>query len=532
MPLLISNLGLAPDHRDNAPLDAGLKRLSVRREQVKGWGVLRCAVDARRRGAPKLVYSVYLELRDKPLEKRLVAKLSRKQVALETTPEGWQPRAGDEVSGGRIAIIGAGPAGLSAAWRLAEAGYSPLLLERGGQVGPRSAAVAALERRGELDPESNYCFGEGGAGCFSDGKLHTRKNDFRAAEFLELLVECGAPQEISFEGRPHVGSDKLPAAVRKLREKIAAAGGEVRSGARVESLDLDAGRVRALRLAGGEELAVGALVLAPGASARELFAALQTAGVELEPRPLQMGLRLECSQDEIDELLYGRWAGHPRVGAAEFFLKNPAGDDYPAAHSFCMCPGGEVVPVVTEPGGLSTNGASRRARASGFANVAVVAAVPAAENTEAGIELQRRIERAAFELGGGDYSFPCSTVADFLEDREPDKLPDAPKGVRRKPARLAGLLPPEVEAAVRSTLENFARRMPPLGGDGATLYAAETRVGSPVRIQREPDGRARGLSNLYPAGEGSGYAAGIMSSAIDGMKAAEQLIARFACPGE
>jgi uncharacterized FAD-dependent dehydrogenase len=243
-----------------------------------------------------------------------------------------------------------------------------------------------------------------------------------------------------------------------------------------------------------------------------------------------MGLRLECPQEELDALLYGKWAGHERLGAAEFFLKSPAGDGCAAAHTFCMCPGGEVVPVATEPGMLSTNGASRRARSSGFANAAVVTAVPAGDSPLAGVELQREVERRVFELGGGDYSFPCSGVRDFLELRAGGELPPGPGGVRRRSADLSGLLPADAERAVRRALKRFAAQMPPLGGEGATLYAAETRVGCPLRVLRGEDGRASGLGNLFPAGEGSGYAAGITSSAIDGMRAAENLIAAFARP--
>jgi uncharacterized FAD-dependent dehydrogenase len=528
MPLVVSNLALSPDHGDDAPLRAALRRLRVEEGAVKGWGTIRRAVDARRRGQPKLVYTVYLELANPGFERKLAGKLARKQVALDAPRELPAPRPGARELGGPVAVIGAGPAGLAAAWRLASCGYRPLVLERGGDVAARGAAVAALDGNGRLDPESNYCFGAGGAGCFSDGKLFTRRSDPRAREFTELLAECGAPEEILLEGRPHVGSDRLPAVVRRLVERVVELGGEVRTSARVEGFEVSGGRLEALRLAGGERLAPGACVLAPGGSARGIFRALLEAGAQLEPRPLQMGLRLECPQAEVDELLYGKWAGHARLGAAEFFLKCPAGEGAGEAHTFCMCPGGTVVPVVTEPGMLSTNGASRRARSGGFANAAIVAAVPAGEGPLSGVELQREVERRVFERGGGDYSFPCSGVRDFLERREPGELPAGPEAVRRRAADLAGILPAGVDAAVRRALARFARSTPPLGGPRATLYAAETRVGSPVRILRDESGRARGIEGLYPAGEGSGYAAGIASSAVDGLRAAERLIARFA----
>ncbi|MHC4913878.1 MAG: NAD(P)/FAD-dependent oxidoreductase [Planctomycetota bacterium] len=530
MPLLVSNLALPPGHGSDAPLAAALRRLRLVEADVRGWSPLRRSVDARRRGEPKLVYTLRVELKDGAREERLARKHARKQVVLEEPAEVPEPRPGDAELRGPVAVVGAGPAGLAAAWRLASAGYRPLVLERGGGVDDRVAAVAALDRRGELDPESNYCFGLGGAGCFSDGKLHTRRSDPRGREFLELLAGCGAPEEILVEGRPHVGSDRLPAATLRLAGKIAASGGELRTGARVEGLEVAAGRLGALRLSGGERLEAGACLLAPGASARDLFAALLEAGVELEPRPLQMGLRLECPQEEVEALLYGEWAGHEDLGSAEFFLKSPAGGECAAAHTFCMCPGGEVVPVSTEPGMLSTNGASRRSRSSGFANAAVVSAVPAASSPLDGVELQREVERRVFELGGGDYSFPCSGVREFLDGRPAGELPPGPKGVRRRAADLSGLLPAEAEQAVRRALGRFASQMPPLGGEGATLYAAETRVGCPLRVLRGDDGRALGVGNLFPAGEGSGYAAGITSSAIDGMRAAEKLIAAFAPP--
>jgi uncharacterized protein len=530
MPLIISNLGLKPDHHQDAAVNAALNRLGLRKDEMQSWRVLQRSVDSRQRRRPKLVYTISVKLRSRRQEKLLAARMAGHQITLEQPAQPWQGRPGNENLPGPVVIVGAGSAGLAAAWRLAKAGYAPLLLERGADVESRIRATIALDRKGVLDPESNYCFGEGGAGCFSDGKLHTRKNDARAREFLELLVDCGAPEQLLLEGRPHVGSDRLPGTISELRERIIAAGGSIRTSCRLDSLEIENGRITTLLLAEGKRLKIGACLLAPGASARKLFESLVASEVKLEPRPIQVGLRLECSQREIDKLLYGKWAGDKQIGPAEFFLKSPAGDDYPAAHTFCMCPGGTVVPVVTEPGMLSTNGASRRSRSTGFANAAIVVPLPAAATVAENIEIQRQLEKKTFELGGSDYSFPCSLLSDFLKSRHSGQLPPAPRGVRRKAASLEGLLPASAEKALRAALENFARRMPPLGNAKACLYGTETRVGCPVRIVRETDGRASGLGNLYPAGEGSGYSAGIMSSAIDGLKAAENLIAAFARP--
>ncbi len=530
MPLIVSNLGLKPDHHQDAAVNAALNRLGLGKDAMQSWRVLQRSVDSRQRRRPKLVYTISIKLRSRRQEKQLAAHLTDRQIALEQLPTPWQANPGNQKLAGPVVIVGAGPAGLAAAWRLANEGYAPLLLERGENVESRINATIALDRKGLLNPESNYCFGEGGAGCFSDGKLHTRKKDFRAREFLELLVDCGAPQPLLLEGRPHVGSDRLPGTISELRERIIAAGGSIRTSCRLDGLEIENGRINALLLAERKRLEIGACLLAPGASARKLFESLVASEVKLEPRPIQVGLRLECSQREIDELLYGKWAGDKQIGPAEFFLKSPAGDDYPAAHTFCMCPGGTVVPVVTEPGMLSTNGASRRSRSTGFANAAIVTPLPAAASVAENIEIQRHLEKKTFELGGSDYSFPCSLLSDFLGGSQSGQLPPAPRGVRRRAADLKGLLPASAEKALRVALENFARRMPPLGSAKACLYGAETRVGCPVRIVREADGRASEVDNLYPAGEGSGYAAGIMSSAIDGLKAAENLITAFARP--
>ncbi|HOX08630.1 MAG TPA: NAD(P)-binding protein [Planctomycetota bacterium] len=536
MALIISGIELPVDHPEGAELSAAVNRLLIGRDDVQAWRVERRSVDAREKGNPRLVCSVWLALADPDTEPDLAKRYAHRQVALVMPGQPWMPEPGAGELRGAVVVVGAGPAGLAAAWRLAAAGYRPLVLERGEPAEKRPLSIVGIEREGRLDPESNYSFGEGGAGCFSDGKLHTRRSDPRTREFLELLVSCGAPEETLTDGRPHVGSDRLPGVVRRIREKIAGLGGAFRFGARVEDFEVAGGRLAALKLAGGERMEVGSCILAAGASARDTFAALARAGVALEARPVQCGLRLECPQEEIDRLLYGRWAGHERLGPAEFFLTSAAGvgPGAAAAHTFCMCPGGRVVPVATEPGMLSTNGASHTARDSGFANAAVIAAVApedfGASGPLAGIEFQRALERRIFERGGGDYSFPCATVKDFLGARGGSALPAAPRNVRRKAADLAGLLPPAVEAGVRRALERFARLMPPLGGAGAVLYGAETRVGSPVRVLRGEDGQSPAAAGLYPAGEGSGYAAGIVTSAVDGMRAAELLVAAHRRP--
>ena len=533
MALIVSGVELAVDHADGAELAAACRRLGLSPASVKSWRVERRSVDARKPGQPRLAYTVRVELADAAAERRLAARRARRQVALEAPPERWQPRPGATELRGPVAVVGAGPAGLAAAWRLAAAGYRPLVIERGEPVERRSAAVAALERAGRLAPESNYSFGEGGAGCFSDGKLHTRRADPRTGELFELLVACGAPEEILVAGRPHVGSDRLPAVIRRLRGRILELGGQFRFGARVNGFELRGGRLSALGLAGGERLELGGCILAPGASGREVFAALLAAGLALEARAVQCGLRVECPQEELDRLLFGRWAGHPRLGAAEFLLTSPAGAGAAAAHTFCMCPGGRVVPVATEPGMLATNGASNQGRDSGFANAAVIAAVGpesfGAAGALSGVEFQRGLERRSFELGGSDYALPCAQARSFLGGGA-GTLPSGPALVRRRPADLRGLLPAAVEAAVLRALSRFARVMPPLGGAGATLYGAETRVGSPVRVLRAPDGQAPGAAGLYPAGEGSGYAAGIVTSALDGLRAAERLVAAHRRP--
>jgi uncharacterized protein len=438
----------------------------------------------------------------------------------------------------RVVIVGDGPAGLFCAYELGRAGCPAVVLERGKLVQPRRHDLVGVQRGGVVEPDSNYCFGEGGAGTFSDGKLHTRatkRGDVN--DVLSTFVAHGAPESILSDGRPHIGSNRLPKVVTELREHLASVGMEFRFGARVAGLDVvpsgTSRRIRGVVLADGTEVCADAVVLATGHSARDVFEMLSVLGIRLEAKPFAIGVRMEHPQSLINRIQYGELWNHPRLPNADYRLSyTEAGR---GVFSFCMCPGGFIVPATTEPNGVVVNGMSLSRRDSPFANSAMVVTIALADLEAAGfhgplggLELQRAVEQRAFEVGGGGFRAPGCRVTDFMAKRASSTLPACSYHPGVVPADLDDVLGVSrlpVAQALRGGLLAFSRKMRGLLTQEAVLVGVESRTSSPVRIVRDPATREHPeLLGLYPVGEGAGYAGGIVSAALDGIHTAHAVL--------
>lgn len=430
----------------------------------------------------------------------------------------------------RPIVVGAGPAGLMAAYGLALAGARPILVERGEDAASRAPKAARFWNEGVLDPESNVLYGEGGAGLFSDGKLTARsKERGRIQEFVELLHACGAEESVLIDSEPHVGSDALLKIVPRLRRRIEEAGGEIRFRSRLDSLIIENGRLRAV-IVNGHELSCNRCVVAVGHSARDFYEMLGATGVALTAKPFAVGVRLELPQAAIDRAQYGKWAGNPLLGAASFRLTRREEPGTRACYSFCMCPGGKVISCASEPGFLTTNGMSYSKRLLAWGNAAFLVPVGTGDYPEhaipalAGLAFQRGVERLAFDAAGGAYAMPAVRLVDFLSGRLSTNLPEGRSGTRAKPADLRQLFPECVTLTLQKAIPPMLRELNGVNLEDAVLYAPETRSSSPIRIERDDGGESINTRGLFPAGEGAGYAGGIVSSAIDGMRAAEQVL--------
>ncbi len=530
--LRLSGLSLPLDHESDALGAAICARLGIAREALRSFTVFKRGNDARKRGAIVLVYSLDIDLAD---EAEVLERFAGDKDLRPTPDMAYRPpvRAPQGWSGLRPVVIGAGPCGLFAGLILAQMGFRPIILDRGKVVRERTKDTWALWRKGELNPDSNVQFGEGGAGTFSDGKLYCRVKDprFLGRKVLEEFVAAGAPDDILWEAHPHIGTFRLVTMVESLRRQIEELGGEYRWQTRVDDLELDrspdgAHRIRGLHLADGSFLEADHVVLAVGHSARPTFEMLHARGVHIEAKPFSIGVRIEHPQGWIDKARFGTCAGHPDLGPAAYSLSHHCANGR-TVYSFCMCPGGRVVAAASEPGHVVTNGMSQYSRAEFNANSGLVVAIDPARDYPggplAGIAFQRHWESLAYQAGGSTYAAPGQKVGDFLAGQASIALgavtPSYKPGVTM--TDLALCLPDYAIEAMREALPVFGRKLARYDDPDVVMTGVETRTSSPVRITRGPDFQSLNTRRLFPAGEGAGYAGGILSAAIDGIKVAE-----------
>ncbi|WP_298815305.1 NAD(P)/FAD-dependent oxidoreductase [uncultured Sphingomonas sp.] len=526
----VNELKLPLHHADEALPAAILKRLKITPRDLIRFSVARRGHDARDRSNIALVYTVDVTVKN---EGTVLARLRRDRDVGLTPDTRYKPVATAPEGAMRPVVVGAGPCGLFAALILAEQGFRPIVLERGKVVRERTKDTWGLWRRSVLNPESNVQYGEGGAGTFSDGKLYSRIKDPRhlARKVLTEFVRAGAPEEILTEAHPHIGTFRLVTMVESMRAKIEELGGEYRFSTRVDGLHIERDadgerRVRGLHLADGSYLEASHVVMAIGHSARDTFEMLHAAGVHAEAKPFSIGVRIEHPQSWIDRARFGHDAGNPILGAAEYHISHHCSNGR-TVYSFCMCPGGTVVAATSEEGRVATNGMSQYSRNERNANSGFVVAIDPARDFPgdplAGIALQRRLEEQAFVAGGSNYHAPAQRVGDFLAGRASTALgsvvPSYKPGVT--PTDLAQCLPDFAVAAMREAIPAFGRQIKGYDHPDVVMTGVETRTSSPVRFARGEDMQSLNTAGLFPAGEGAGYAGGILSAGVDGIKVAE-----------
>lgn len=530
--LRLTDIKLPLDHDENALNEAILSTLNIDASQLISFNVHKRGYDARNNKNIQLIYTLDVEVLQ---QEELLAKFEHTQhVRLSPDMSYKFVAQAPEQLEHRPVVVGLGPCGLFAALILAQMGFKPIVLERGKAVRERTKDTFGFWRKKPLNPESNVQFGEGGAGTFSDGKLYSQVKDRKhyGRKVLTEFVKAGAPDEIMYVSKPHIGTFKLVNMVEKMRENIIALGGEIRFSTRVEKLDLEGSKeqyqIKGLHLSNGDYLATKHVILAVGHSARDTFKSLYDQGVYIEAKPFSVGFRIEHEQSMIDRERFGENAGHPILGAADYKLVHHCKNGR-SVYSFCMCPGGTVVAAASEPGRVVTNGMSQYSRHERNANSAIVVGITPEKDYPdhplAGIDLQRKLEELAFVAGGENYNAPAQTIGDFLKNEPSDSLgevqPSYTPGITL--TNLSDVVPDFVSAAIREAIPAFNKQIRGFAKADGLLTGVETRTSSPICIKRDKNYQSVNVQGLFPAGEGAGYAGGIWSAGIDGIRVAEAL---------
>ncbi|NAW61101.1 hypothetical protein CAG58_03870 [Vibrio sp. V31_P5A7T61] len=522
----LTEIRLPLTHEEGELREAIAKKLRIPAQQVLSFTLFKRGYDARKKNNIQLIYTLDVEVAN---EAELLATLSD-DPHVRITPDmeyKFVAQAPADLTE-RPVVIGFGPCGLFAGLVLAQMGFKPIIVERGKEVRERTKDTFGFWRKRTLNPESNVQFGEGGAGTFSDGKLYSQVKDphFYGRKVITEFVAAGAPEEIMYVSKPHIGTFKLVTMIEKMRATILELGAEIRFSTRVDDIHQQDGKITGVTLSNGEVLHSRHVVLAVGHSARDTFEMLYQRGVYMEAKPFSVGFRIEHKQSMIDEARFGPSAGHPILGAADYKLVHHCKNGR-TVYSFCMCPGGTVVAATSEEGRVVTNGMSQYSRAERNANSAIVVGIDPERDYPgdplAGIRFQRELESGAYQLGGANYDAPAQTIGDFLAGREPNALGDVEPSFTPgiKLTDLSKALPAFAIEAIREAIPAFDRQIKGFASDDGLLTGVETRTSSPICIKRGKDFQSINLQGFYPAGEGAGYAGGILSAGIDGIKVAE-----------
>lgn len=529
MTIKINNLSLDLNEDIEVLKDKAAKRLRISKDSMLNFKIIRESLDARKKDNIIFNYAVEVQCEN---EEKIVKKANDKNILLEGERYKDEIKVGTKKLFHRPVIVGMGPAGIFCGLLLARRGYKPVIIERGQCVEERTKSVEQFWKGGKLNLESNVQFGEGGAGTFSDGKLTTRIKDYRCDYILEELVKAGAPSEIVYSGKPHIGTDILKEVVKNIREEIISLGGEVRFNSKLNKLNIKDRRLQSI-IVNDYELPCDTLILAIGHSSRDTYSMLYDSQVFLSPKAFSIGVRIEHPQELIDKSQYGKYAGHPRLKAADYRVAHTSKAENRAVYSFCMCPGGEVVAAASEGNRLVTNGMSYYKRDKENANSALVVSVKPEDfqgnSPLNGMDFQRHYEALAYKVGGGNYSAPIQLVGHFLKDTVSTELgsvkPSYTPGYELRDLR--DCLPSYVVSTLKEGINEFDKKIKGFAMSDAVLTGIETRTSAPVRVERNDEMQSISVQGLYPAGEGAGYAGGIVSASVDGLRVAESIINKY-----